>query len=203
MKKRIVIGISGASGSPYAQRLLEFFHAHHEALELDVHVVFSKMGRVVWNDEVGTDPADYGFPIYKPGDMTAPFASGSAQFDALVVVPCSAGSVGRIASGVSTNLIGRAADVMLKERKKLILVVREMPYSLIMLRSMATVTEAGGLILPASPSFYSAPQNRTELLDTVTARILDQLGVDNDLVARWTGALTRAGAGARNAPGVS
>ena len=201
--KRIVVGITGASGAPYAARLLTFFREHAEELELDVHVVFSKIGRVVWNDEVGVDPGEYGFPIYKPGDMTAPFASGSARFDALVVVPCSAGTVGRIASGVSSNLIGRAADVMLKERKKLLLVVREMPYSLIMLRAMATVTEAGGLVLPASPSFYSAPQNRIELLDTVTARILDQLGVDNDLVTRWTGALTRGGAGGRNAPGVS
>ena len=198
---RIVVGVSGASGSPYAARLLEFFSTHREALDLDVHLVFSKMGRVVWNDEVGTDPEAYGFPLYKPGDMTAPFASGSAQFDALVVVPCSAGTVGRIATGVSSNLVGRAADVMLKERKKLLLVVREMPYSLIMLRAMATVTEAGGLILPASPSFYSAPQNRTELLDTVTARILDHLGFDNDLVRRWTGTLLRSSSDTRNVPG--
>jgi len=200
---RIVVGVSGASGAPYAARLLSFFSAQRDVLDLDVHLVFSKMGRVVWNQEVGTDPETYGFPIYKPGDMTAPFASGSAQFDALVVVPCSAGTVGRIASGVSTNLVGRAADVMLKERKKLLLVVREMPYSLILLRAMATVTEAGGLILPASPSFYSAPKNRTELLDTVTARILDQLGFENDLVRRWTGSLETSGSGVRNVPGVS
>jgi len=201
--KRIVVGVSGASGTPYAVRLLEFFRAHQADLDLDVHLVFSKMGRVIWNDEVGFDPAEYAFPVYKPGDMTAPFASGSARFDAMVIVPCSAGTVGRIATGVSTNLIGRAADVMLKERKKLLLVVREMPYSLVLLRSMATVTEAGGVIMPASPSFYSAPQNRNELLDTVTARVLDHLGFDNDLVTRWSGSMSRGGAIARNAPGAS
>ncbi len=199
--RRIVVAVSGASGAPYAVRLLEFLSVHRDELELDVHLVFSKTGRLIWGDEVGTDPADYGFPVYKPGEMTAPFASGSARFDAMVIVPCSAGTVGRIATGVSTNLIGRAADVMLKERKKLLLVVREMPYSLVLLRAMTTVTEAGGLVLPASPSFYSAPADRTELLDTVTARVLDHLGFDNDLVTRWSGSLTSGGAIARNAPG--
>ena len=200
--KRIVVGVSGASGAPYAVRLLEFFKAHQTELDLDVHLVFSKMGRVIWNDEVDVDPAYYGFPIYKPGDMTAPFASGSARFDAMIIVPCSSGTVGRIASGVSTNLIGRGAEVMLKERKKLLLVLREMPYSLVLLRAMTAVTEAGALILPASPSFYSAPQNRNELLDTVTSRVLDQLDFDNDLVTRWSGSLTRGGASSRNSPGV-
>ena len=116
---KLVVGISGASGAPYAQRLLGFLKDHAQALDLDVHVVFSKYGRVVWNDEAGTDPADYGFPIYTPNDMTAPFASGSAGFDAMVVVPCSGGAVSRVATGVSVDLLGRAADVMLKERRKL------------------------------------------------------------------------------------
>ena len=130
-----------------------------------------------------------GFPIYGPGDMTAPFASGSSGFDAMVIVPCSGGAIGRIATGVSVDLVGRAADVMLKERRKLICVLRESPYSLVLTRNMVTVTEAGGVILPASPSFYSHPKDRTALLDTVTARILDQLGIDNDLMKRWSGHL--------------
>jgi len=187
--RKIVIGVSGASGAPYAQRLLDFLHANAEDLNLDVHLVFSKYGRVVWNDELGINPKDYGFPIYGPGDMTAPFASGSSGFDAMVIVPCSGGAIGRIATGVSVDLVGRAADVMLKERRKLICVLRESPYSLVLTRNMVTVTEAGGVILPASPSFYSHPKDRTALLDTVTARILDQLGIDNDLMKRWSGHL--------------
>ena len=191
MGRRIVIGVSGASGSPYAQRVLDFLHAHREALGLDVHVVFTKFGRLVWGDEVGTDPSEAypGFPIHNPVDMLAPFASGSAGFEAMVVVPCSAGTLARIASGVSTDLVGRAADVMLKERRKLVLVLRESPYSLVHLRNMVAVTEAGAMVMPASPSFYSAPQSREALLDTVTARILDQIGIDNQLMRRWSGKL--------------
>lgn len=187
--RKLVVGVSGASGAPYAQRLLDFLAAHAAALELDVHLVFSKYGRVVWNDEIGSDPKEYGFPVYAPNDMTAPFASGSAGFDAMVIVPCSGGAIGRIATGVSVDLVGRAADVMLKERRKLICVLRESPYSLVLTRNMVTVTEAGGVILPASPSFYSHPKDRTALLDTVTARILDQLGIENSLMRRWSGHL--------------
>lgn len=186
---KLVVGISGASGAPYARRLLGFLREHGEALGLEVHLVFSKYGRVVWNDEIGTDPSDYGFPIYAPNDMTAPFASGSAGFDAMVVVPCSGGAVSRVATGVSVDLLGRAADVMLKERRKLVMVLRESPYSLVLVRNMLTVTEAGAVILPASPSFYSHPADRDALLDTVTARILDQLGIDNELMERWEGRL--------------
>ena len=189
MPKRIVIGVTGASGSPYAARVLDFLAAHHEELDLDVHVVYTKFGRLVWGDEVGTDPREYPFPVYAPNDMLAPFASGSAGFEAMVVVPCSAGSLARIASGVSTDLVGRAADVMLKERRKLLLVLRESPYNLVHLRNMVAVTEAGAQVMPASPSFYSAPKTLEELLDTVTARILDHLGIDNALMRRWTGKL--------------
>ncbi len=188
--RRIVVGIGGASGQPYAERVLRFLSDHREQLDLDVHVVFSKMGRMVWKDEVGLDPARYDFPIYAPGDMTAPFASGSARFEAMVVVPCSGGQIGRIAHGISTDLIGRGADVMLKERRKLVLVLRESPYSLVHIENMAAVTRAGAVVLPASPSFYSEPDDRTALLDTVTSRILDQIGIDNDLMRRWTGRKT-------------
>ena len=185
--KRIVVGIGGASGQPYAERVLRFLSENRDQLELDVHVVFSKTGRMVWGDEVGVDPRSFGFPLYAAGDMTAPFASGSARFDGMVVVPCSGGGLARIAHGISTDLVGRAADVMLKERKKLVLVLRESPYSLIQIENMAAVTRAGAIVLPASPSFYSNPVGRTALLDTVTARILDQLDIDNALMKRWAG----------------
>ncbi len=187
MTKRLIIGVSGASGAPYADRLLSFLRDHQQELDLDVHVVFSKMGRLVWREEIGTDPKDFGFPIFGSGDFAAPMASGSARFDAMAVVPCSAGSLARIAHGISADLIGRAADVMLKERRPLILVLRESPYSLVQLRNMVAVTEAGALVMPASPSFYSKPDGMTAFLDTVTARILDQLGIDNTLMTRWAG----------------
>ena len=182
--KRIVVGVGGASGSIYAHRLLSFL-AQCEGVTADV--VFSNMGRLVFRDEVGVDPAEYGFKIYGPKDMTAPFASGSARYDGMVVVPCSAGGLGRIAHGLSTDLIGRAADVTLKERRPLVLVVRESPYSLVHLKNMTAVTEAGAIVLPASPSFYSGPQNMDQLVDTVLCRVLDRLGIDNELMKRWTG----------------
>lgn len=187
--RKIVIGVTGASGAVYAQRLLAFLKEQAEPLGVEPHVVFTRFGRVVYQDETGESVSDLPFPTYNPGDMTAPFASGSAGFSAMVVVPCSAGSLARIAHGVSTDLVGRAADVMLKERRKLVLVLRESPYNLVHLRNMVAVTEAGALVMPASPSFYSHPATLTALVDTVTARILDQLDVPNDLMRRWTGDL--------------
>lgn len=191
-RRRFVVGVSGATGAGYAQRLLAFMADHREALDLDCDVVFSKYGRLVWNEEVGHDPGIYGFSIYRAGDMTAPFASGSAPYDGMAICPCSAGALGRIATGVSADLVGRAADVMLKERRKLVLVLRESPLSLIAARNIVTVTEAGAVVLPAGPSFYSHPEDRTALLDTVVARVLDQLGVDNSLMVRWEGELQNA-----------
>lgn len=184
---KLVVGISGASGSPYAHRLLRFLAETGVDAGIEPHIVFTRTGRLVWQDEVGIDPATFGFPIYSPSDMTVPFASGSARFDAMVVVPCSAGQLSRIANGLSADLVGRAADVMLKDRKKLVLVLRESPYNLIHLRNMVSVTEAGALVMPASPSFYSHPETLDALLDTVTARILDHLGIDNGLMTRWAG----------------
>jgi 4-hydroxy-3-polyprenylbenzoate decarboxylase len=189
VSRRLVIAVTGASGAPYAARVLRFLADHAAALAVEPHVVFTKFGRLVWGDEVGTDPASYGFPVYAPGDMLAPFASGSAGFDGMAVVPCSVAALARIATGISADLVGRAADVMLKERRKLVLVVRESPYNLVHLRNMVAVTEAGAVVMPASPSFYSAPATVDELLDTVTARVLDQLGVPNALMRRWTGEL--------------
>jgi 4-hydroxy-3-polyprenylbenzoate decarboxylase len=189
VSRRIVIAVTGASGAPYAARALAFLRDHAGELDLEPHLVFTKFGRLVWGDEVGVDPESYGFPLYNPSDMLAPFASGSAGFDAMAIVPCSVAALGRIASGVSSDLVSRAADVMLKERRKLVLVVRESPFNLIHLRNMVALTEAGALVMPASPSFYSAPATVEELLDTVTARVLDQLGVPNALMRRWTGEL--------------
>ncbi len=182
--RRIVVGVGGASGSIYASRLLSFL-AEHPVVEADV--VFTRMGRLVWTDEVGTDPNELGFRMFSSGDMTAPFASGSALYDAMVVVPCSAAGMARIAHGVTADLVGRTADVMLKERRKLVLVLRESPYSLVHCRNMVAVTEAGATILPASPSFYSQPAGVTQVVDTVVSRILDHLGIDNELMRRWAG----------------
>jgi 4-hydroxy-3-polyprenylbenzoate decarboxylase len=189
--RRIVVGVSGASGAPYAARILGFLRDNAAALDLETHLVFTKYGRLVWADEVGTDPASYGFPVHPPGDMTAPPASGSARFEAMIVVPCSAACAGRIAHGVSADLVGRAADVMLKERKRLVLVLREAPLSLVHLKNLVLLAEAGATIVPASPSFYSAPRTIDDLVDTVTSRVLDQIDVPNELMPRWTGEMNR------------
>lgn len=187
--KRIVVAVTGASGAPYAARLLDFCRGPgREAIE--PHLVFSKVGRMVFHDETGVDPKDYGFPIYGNQDFAAEFSSGSSRFDGMVVIPCSAGTMARIATGVSTDLVSRGADVMLKERRPLVLVLRESPYSLVHVRNMAAVIEAGAVVMPASPSFYSRPEGIDGLLDTVVARALDQLGVDNTLMKRWTGRLS-------------
>ena len=184
---RLVVGITGASGSIYAARSLSFLQSVAVARGIEVDVVFSKTGRLVWRHEIGTDPASYGFPIHAPGDMTAPFASGSARYDAMVVVPCSAGSLARISMGISHDLVGRAADVMLKERRPLVLVLRESPYGLIHIKNMVAVTEAGACVMPASPSFYSGAKTIEQAVDTVVARMFDQVGIENDLVRRWSG----------------
>lgn len=169
-KRKIAVAITGASGALYASLLLEFLA---QQTDLDVALVFSSNAHTVWKEELGNDDfAKLPFPVYGLQDYYAPFASGSSSFDTLIIVPCSMGTLGRIASGISDNLITRAADVMLKERKKLICVVRETPYNLIHLRNMTSVTEAGGIICPASPSFYSRPKDFKELGLTVVHRIL-------------------------------
>ncbi len=181
---RIVVGVSGASGAPYAHRLLTHLAGRED---VETHVVFTKTGRLVWSHEIGTDPDALGLPIHGPLDMTAPFASGSARFDGMAVVPCSAGCMARIAQGISTDLVGRAADVMLKERRPLVLCLREAPYSLVHVRNMEQLLLAGARVLPASPSFYAQPASTQDLIDTVVGRVLDQLGIANDLLKRWEG----------------
>lgn len=181
-RKKLVVGIGGASGAPYARRLLEHLQARDD---VEPALVFSVNGRQVWAHEVGTDPRSFGFPVYGHRDFQAPFASGSAGFLSMVVVPCSASGMARIAHGVSDDLLGRAAEVVLKEQGQLLLCVRETPLSQVHLRAALQASEAGAMIIPASPSFYTHPATMDELLDTVVARIMDRLGLENDLMERW------------------
>lgn len=188
---KLVVAISGATGAPYARRLLDFLAEHGPAHGVSADLVFTTTGKQVWKQEIGTGPR-YPFKIWKNQDLTAPFASGSSLYDAMVVIPCSAGALARIAYGISADLVGRAADVMLKERRKLLLVLRETPISLVHARAMTQVIEAGAMVMPASPSFYSAPRTIDALVDTVVARVLDRLGLPNDLMQRWQGMSPRA-----------
>ncbi len=179
MKKlKIVIGVTGASGAIYGKFLLERLAALQDQIEA-CGVIFSENAIDVWNFELGPfNPGVIPFRKYKTNDFFAPVASGSAGFDAMIICPCSMGTLGRIASGVSNDLMTRAADVMLKERRKLILVPREAPYNLIHIRNMETLTLAGAVILPASPSFYSKPATLEDLVRTVTDRALILAGFD-------------------------
>src|SRR5687767_9769227 len=184
---KLVVAVGGASGSIYARRLLDNLHEGSRSGKLpglQVGLCFSKSGAEVWQHELGKVP-DYPFQRYALNDFRAPFASGSAGWEAMVVIPCSTGGLARIAHGISDDLIGRAADVMLKERRKLVLVVRETPLSAIHLENMLAVTRAGAVVLPASPSFYSQPASIEALLDTVIGRVLDQVGIPNQLMPRW------------------
>jgi 4-hydroxy-3-polyprenylbenzoate decarboxylase len=183
---KIVVGVGGASGSPYAKRLLDFLAREGPAAGVSVDLVFTTTGRQIWTHEIGSAP-DYPFRVWKNQDLTAPFASGSARYDAMAIVPCSAAGLARVAYGVSTDLVGRAADVMLKERKRLVLLLRETPISLIHARAIAQVVEAGAFVMPATPSFYSQPKTIDELVDTVVARVLDRLGIPNEMMRRWDG----------------
>jgi 4-hydroxy-3-polyprenylbenzoate decarboxylase len=180
---KLVVAVGGASGSIYAKRLLDVLAAASPE-PLEVGLCFSSSGYQVWKHEIGAEP-DYPFRRWALDDFRAPFASGSAGWHAMVVIPCSSGGLGRIAHGISDDLIGRAADVMLKERRKLVLVLRETPLSLVHLENMAALTRAGAVVLPASPSFYSRPTTMEALVDTVVARVFDQLGLPNDLMPRW------------------
>lgn len=180
---RFVIAATGASGAPYLQRLLD--HLAPADYEHEIHLVISGFGRQVIHQELGQLRVPSNVTEHSDKSMNAPFASGSSQFDAMVIVPCSMGTIGRIAAGTSQSLILRAADVFLKERRKLILVARETPWNLIQARNVITVLEAGALFLPAMPSFYSKPKDLQELVDTVVWRILDQLGMPDPNTWRW------------------
>ncbi len=179
---KIVVAITGASGSLYAQRLLDNLDpAKHE-----IHVVLSNYAHVVMGEELpGGLRLPPGAQSHGLKSMNAPFASGSNAPDAMVIIPCSMGTLGRIAHGYSEDVLLRAADVVLKERRKLILVPRETPWSLVHVKNLELLLLAGATILPANPSFYSHPKTVTEVVDTVVARVLDHLGLEHKLVARW------------------
>jgi flavin prenyltransferase len=192
---RIFLGVTGASGAPYAERLLHSL----AAADCEIGLTASSSGIEVIATELYGDPslpraevlerfvgdASSNVTVYEDSDFRSPYASGSAKVDAYVVCPCSMATVGTLASGAMQNLIHRAASVAIKERRKLVLVPRETPLSSIHLRGLATLNEAGAVILFAAPGFYHAPQSIGDLVDFVVARCLDQLGLDNTLAKRW------------------
>jgi len=186
IKHKVVVALTGASGAVYAKVLLDKLNALAAQVE-ELGLLMSENAKEVWKCELGNrDYEALPFRQYDKMDFRAPFASGSAQYDVMFVCPCSMGTLGRIATGLSNDLTTRAADVMLKERRKLILITRDTPLSLIHINNMKLVTEAGGIICPASPSFYSLPKNFEELAATVVDRALDLAGFELKSF-RWNG----------------
>ncbi len=190
--KRIVVGISGASGALYAQRLIRLLIAS----DVQVHLVVSPLGQRLLHDELGMEGVDLetlggracrDLPIrlHHYRDVGAALASGSFCHDGMVIIPCSSNSLSAVGTGSQNNLLHRAAAVTLKERRQLVLVHREMPLSLIDIDNMRRATEAGAVICPANPGFYLLPQNIGDLVDFVVARVLDLIGIDHDLSMRW------------------
>ena len=175
---KIVVAVTGASGSIYARLLLEKLLALKDQWQ-SLAVVMTENAKEVWKTELDNESyRSYDLPFFSQRDFSAPFASGSGKYNTMIIVPCSMGTLGRIATGVSSDLITRAADVILKERRKLICVVRDTPYNLIHIRNMETLTLAGGIICPATPSFYSRPATIEEVAATVVDRVLDLAGLD-------------------------
>jgi 4-hydroxy-3-polyprenylbenzoate decarboxylase len=184
MKHKIIVAISGASGAVYAKVLLDKLVLLQDQIDT-VGIIMSKNAKDVWEFELGNDSyKNYPFDYYEKDDFMAPFASGSAQYNTMIVAPCSMGTLGRIAAGISNDLVSRAADVILKERRRLVLISRDTPLNLIHINNMKTVTEAGGVIMPASPSFYSKPNTFEELAATVIDRAIDLAGFQQDSY-RW------------------
>ena len=180
----IVIGISGASGVGYGIRLLQVLQGSI------IHLVITDSARKIIKVETDFSPEDVedlADHVYAEDDFTAPIASGSYRFDAMVIIPCSMKTLAGVASGMSDNLIGRSAEICLKDRRRLVMVPRETPLSLIQLKNMVSVTEAGAVVLPACPAFYSRPQNLDDLIDVLVGRVLDSIGVENNLYPRWKG----------------
>ena len=182
-KKQLIVAITGASGAPYVRLLL-----HTLAAELHIHLVASQAGRMVYELEIGkslTDDLPAGVSLYSEKDFTAPFASGSFLSEGMVVAPCSMGSLAAIANGISQNLIHRAADVCLKEGRRLVLVPRETPLNAIHLKNMLELSRAGAVILPAMPGFYHQPQEVDDLVKFIVARIIEQLHLPQTLMPPW------------------
>jgi 4-hydroxy-3-polyprenylbenzoate decarboxylase len=178
--RKIILAITGASGSIYAYKLLDKLHRLQDPIE-EIAVIFSDTGKEIWASEIGSEfhnegaAKEYNNKIYY-----APFASGSSQYDTMIICPASMGTTGRIANGTSDDLIARTADVMLKERRRLIIVPRETPYSLIHINNMKILTLAGAIICPATPSFYSNPETIDDLVMTVVDRIIDLAGFESN-----------------------
>ncbi|MEO8416037.1 MAG: UbiX family flavin prenyltransferase [Ginsengibacter sp.] len=174
---KIVVAITGASGSIYPKILLDKLQTVKDQWSA-LAIIITDNAKIVWETELGNENyGSYNARYFSKNDFMAPFASGSGDYDIMIIVPCSMGTIGRIASGISGDLISRAADVVLKERRKLICAIRETPYNLIHIRNMETITMAGGIICPATPSFYSKPQTIEEVAATVVDRILDLAGL--------------------------
>jgi len=183
---KLAIGITGASGAIYGKVLLDKLKEYSIDIT-DIAIIFSDAGKQVWEYELEIPWNSLSYPVFEKNDFYAPFASGSSDFDGLIICPCSMGTLGRIANGISDDLITRTADVMLKERRKLILVTRESPLNLIQINNMKTITEAGGIIVPASPSFYSKPETIEDLVLTVVERVLALVGVEVRDRNKWGG----------------
>lgn len=182
--RKIVVAVTGASGSVYASLLLKKLIAVKDQWN-ELAVVLTENAKTVWQTELGNeDWKNFQVRYFSTNDFSAPFASGSGQYDTMFIIPCSMGTLGRVATGISNDLITRAADVILKERRKLICVVRDTPYNLVHIRNMETVTLAGGIICPATPSFYSKPQTIEEVASTVVDRVIDLAGFSIDAF-RW------------------
>lgn len=180
------MAITGASGSVYARQLLQKLMSVKDQWN-ELSVVMTENAKEVWRTELEDESwNNIQSKIYSTTNFSAPFASGSGQYDTLIIIPCSMGMLGRIATGISNDLITRAADVILKERRRLICVIRDTPYNLIHIRNMETVTLAGGIICPATPSFYSRPADINAVVATVVDRVLDLAGIDIKTY-RWEG----------------
>ncbi|MFT3910662.1 MAG: UbiX family flavin prenyltransferase [Ferruginibacter sp.] len=175
--QKIVVAVTGASGSIYAKVLLTKLSQLKEYCS-ELSVIMTENAKQVWQTELGNeDWKHFDVQYFTQQDFNAPFASGSGQYNTMIIIPCSMGTLGRIASGISNDLITRAADVILKERRKLICVIRDTPYNLIHIKNMETVTLAGGIICPATPSFYSKPTTIEEVAATVVDRVIDLAGL--------------------------
>lgn len=178
MKKlKIVIGVTGASGAIYAQSLMAKLDELKDQIE-DYGIVFSENAKKVGDHELGTIYKIPSAKVFDNKDFFAPFASGSSRYDVMIICPCSMGTLGRIAHGYADDLISRTADVMLKENKKLLLLVREMPYNLVHIENFRLLSQSGAIICPASPSFYSKPKSIEALINTVIDKLLLLAGFD-------------------------
>ena len=186
MKKKIILAITGASGSIYGVEFLKLM----QHVDVEIHCIISDAGRLVLQHELGITPEDlqeYGARWHAVHDFTAPMSSGSSKFDGMLILPCTVGSLGAIANGVTKNLIHRAADVMLKEKKPLLLAVRETPLSRIHLENMLKAQAAGAVICPPMPSFYHHPESLEEMACFFAGRLGDLMGLEIDGLKRWQG----------------